>query len=121
MTRARLETVRAGNGICAMAVMPLLASGRRAVGVPMCFPSGRDTALSKEASRQTSRGALAELVSLVEVWQCLLVEPVPDDAGRSRACTKGGTGPPGTPWPCKLNRITDMAHRTHHTAARDAS
>ncbi|MFD1522220.1 hypothetical protein ACFSJD_32305 [Pseudonocardia yunnanensis] len=54
-----------------------------------------------------------ELAPMVEVWQRLLVEHVPDAAGRCRTCTKGGTGLPSMPWPCSIHGIADMARRVH--------
>jgi hypothetical protein len=63
-----------------------------------------------------------ELAPMVEVWQRLLAQHVPDRAGRCRTCTKGGTGLPTTPWPCVIHGIADMARRTYdakrsHTAS----
>jgi hypothetical protein len=57
----------------------------------------------------------AELAPMVEVWQRLLAEHVPDRGGRCRTCTKGGTGLPSTPWPCSIHGIAAMARR-HHDA-----
>jgi hypothetical protein len=54
-----------------------------------------------------------ELAPMVEVWQRLLVEHVPDGAGRCRTCTKGGTGLPSSPWPCSIHGIADLARRRH--------
>ncbi|GAA1211081.1 hypothetical protein [Pseudonocardia alaniniphila] len=54
-----------------------------------------------------------ELAPMVEVWQRLLAEHVPDAAGRCRTCTKGGTGLPSMPWPCSIHGIADMARRVH--------
>ncbi len=54
-----------------------------------------------------------ELAPMVEVWQRLLAQHVPDRAGRCRTCTKGGTGLPTTPWPCVIHGIADMARRSH--------
>jgi hypothetical protein len=55
----------------------------------------------------------AELAPMVEVWQRLLAQHVPDRAGRCRTCTKGGTGLPTTPWPCVIHGIADMARRQY--------
>ncbi|WP_143517269.1 hypothetical protein [Pseudonocardia sp. MH-G8] len=55
----------------------------------------------------------AELAPMVEVWQRLLAQHVPDRAGRCRTCTKGGTGLPTTPWPCVIHGIADMARRSY--------
>jgi hypothetical protein len=57
----------------------------------------------------------AELAPMVEVWQRLLAQHVPDRAGRCRTCTKGGTGLRTTPWPCVIHGIADMARRTYDT------
>jgi hypothetical protein len=57
----------------------------------------------------------AELAPMVEVWRRLLVQHVPDRAGRCRTCTKGGTGLPAVPWPCSLHGVADMARRRHDT------
>jgi hypothetical protein len=54
-----------------------------------------------------------ELAPMVEVWQRLLAQHVPDRAGRCRTCTKGGTGLPTTPWPCVIHGIADMARCTY--------
>jgi hypothetical protein len=54
-----------------------------------------------------------ELAPMVEVWQRLLAQHVPDRAGRCRTCTKGGTGLPTTPWPCVIHGIADMARRSY--------
>jgi hypothetical protein len=71
----------------------------------------------------TEGGRLAaELAPMVDVWQKLLAEHVPDRAGRCRTCTKGGTGLPGVRWPCSLHGIADAARRSHDgTAGRAAS
>jgi len=55
----------------------------------------------------------AELAPMVEVWQRLLAQHVPDRAGRCRTCTKGGTGLPSTPWPCVIHGIADLARRRY--------
>ncbi len=57
------------------------------------------------------RRLAAELAPMVDVWQRLLVEHLPDQAGRCRTCTKGGTGLPSTPWPCSIYGIADLARR----------
>lgn len=43
-----------------------------------------------------------ELANLPGVAQRLLAEHLPDGRGRCRACTRPGTGIPGTAWPCAL-------------------
>jgi hypothetical protein len=73
--------------------------------------------------RMTEGGRLAaELAPMVDVWQKLLDQHVPDRAGRCRTCTKGGTGLPGVRWPCSLHGIADAARRSHdRTQGRAAS
>ena len=60
----------------------------------------------------------AELAPMVEVWQRLLAQHVPDRAGRCRTCTKGGTGLPSTPWPCVIHGIADLARRRYDAEHR---
>jgi hypothetical protein len=55
----------------------------------------------------------AELAPMVDVWQRLLADHVPDPSGRCRTCTKGGTGLPSTSWPCSIRGIAEMARRRH--------
>jgi hypothetical protein len=62
-------------------------------------------------------GLAAELAPMVDVWQRLLDQHVPDRAGRCRTCTKGGTGLPGPRWPCSLHNIADAARRSHDSSA----
>jgi len=71
-------------------------------------------------------GRLAdELAPMVDVWQRLLDQHVPDRAGRCRTCTKGGTGLPSVRWPCSLHGIADAARRsydhTHGAPAHDGA
>lgn len=54
-----------------------------------------------------------ELAPMVEVWQRLLSLHRPDRTGRCRTCTQGGTGLPGTQWPCALHGIAELAQRRH--------
>ena len=58
-----------------------------------------------------------ELAPMVEVWQRLLALHLPDRTGRCRNCTQGGTGLPGTQWPCALHGIAELARRRHGHAA----
>jgi hypothetical protein len=60
----------------------------------------------------------AELAPMVEVWQRLLAQHVPDRAGRCRTCTKGGTGLPTTPWPCVIHTIADRARSVYDAEHR---
>jgi len=57
-----------------------------------------------------------ELAPMVEVWERLLVLHLPDRTGRCRTCTQGGTGLPGTPWPCALHGIAELARHRHGRA-----
>lgn len=50
---------------------------------------------------------------MVEVCERLLVRHLPDRTGRCRTCTQGGTGLPGTHWPCALHGIAELARRRH--------
>jgi hypothetical protein len=58
----------------------------------------------------------AELAPMVDVWQRLLDQHVPDRTGRCRTCTKGGTGLPSVRWPCSLHGIADAARRSYDNA-----
>jgi hypothetical protein len=57
-----------------------------------------------------------ELAPMVEVWERLLALHLPDRTGRCRTCTQGGTGLPGTPWPCALHGIAELARHRHGRA-----
>lgn len=57
------------------------------------------------------RRLAAELAPMVDLWQRLLAQHVPDRAGRCRTCTKGGTGLPSVAWPCSIQGIAVMASR----------
>lgn len=57
-----------------------------------------------------------ELAPMVDVWQRLLAQHVPDRANRCTRCTKGGTGLPSQPWPCSIHGIADLARRAHDEA-----
>lgn len=54
-----------------------------------------------------------ELAPMVDVWQRLLAQHVPDRAGRCTTCTKGGTGLPSQPWPCSIHAIADRAREAY--------
>jgi hypothetical protein len=66
------------------------------------------------------RRLAAELAPMVDVWQRLLLQHMPDTAGRCRTCTKGGTGLPATRWPCSIHGIAELARRCHDIAAASA-
>jgi hypothetical protein len=59
------------------------------------------------------RRLAAELAPMVDVWQRLLHQHVPDGSGRCRTCTKGGTGVPSASWPCSLHGVAELARRCH--------
>ncbi len=59
------------------------------------------------------RRLAAELAPMVDVWQRMLHQHVPDGAGRCRTCTKGGTGVPSASWPCSLHGVADLARRCY--------
>jgi hypothetical protein len=79
---------------------------------PLQAGSSGSPADSGDAMPEQQRVA-DELAPMVEVWQRLLAQHVPDRAGRCRTCTKGGTGLPTTPWPCVIHGIADMARRSY--------
>jgi hypothetical protein len=76
-------------------------------GQPGSRPAEADDAMPEQ------QRVADELAPMVEVWQRLLAQHVPDRAGRCRTCTKGGTGLPTTPWPCVIHGIADMARRSY--------
>ncbi|GAA1327259.1 hypothetical protein [Pseudonocardia xinjiangensis] len=84
--------------------VPVLARDTRSI------PSPDAPGTTAAAERQR---VAVELAPMVEVWQRLLADHVPDGAGRCRTCTKGGTGLPSSPWPCSIHGIADMARRRH--------
>jgi hypothetical protein len=87
----------------------------RSVEVPGPLQGARPGARPAEAhdAMPEQQRVADELAPMVEVWQRLLAQHVPDRAGRCRTCTKGGTGLPTTPWPCVIHGIADMARRTY--------
>jgi hypothetical protein len=54
---------------------------------------------------------------MVEVWLRLLHAHVPDESGRCRACTAGGTGIPREPWPCVIRGMAELARISHSAGA----
>jgi hypothetical protein len=54
---------------------------------------------------------------MVEVWLRLLSAHVPDESGRCRACTAGGTGVPCEPWPCVIRGMAELARISHSAGA----
>lgn len=85
-------------------------------GAPESAPGGGATELVAEAEPVSLelRRLAAELAPMVDVWQRLLTEHIPDPAGRCRTCTKGGTGLPSTRWPCSIHGIADLARRCYN-------
>jgi hypothetical protein len=63
----------------------------------------------------------AELTPMVDVWQRLLAQHVPDESGCCRTCTQGGTGLRTTPWPCVINGIADLARHRYVAAQQRAA
>jgi hypothetical protein len=108
---------------------PARPDGTRAGGLalrtpPVGTPRVRDGVAQPLPEVETSgpvteqHRVAAELAPMVEVWQRLLAQHVPDRAGRCRTCTKGGTGLPSTPWPCVIHGIADLARRRHDADRR---
>ena len=58
-----------------------------------------------------------ELAPMVGVWLRLLHAHVPDESGRCRACTAGGTGIPREPWPCVIRGMAELARISHSAGA----
>jgi hypothetical protein len=102
----------------------------RAGGVALDRATGATTGMPTAALGPTSLGAPVplhgdsdgvpvglrvadELAPMVEVWQRLLAQHVPDRAGCCRTCAKGGTGLHTTPWPCVIHCVADMARRSY--------
>ncbi|MEJ3654658.1 hypothetical protein WEH80_16955 [Actinomycetes bacterium KLBMP 9759] len=90
--------------------------------LPVASTAGRSSVHMREASGAIAveqpvnlelRRLAAELAPMVDVWQRLLDQHLPDLAGRCRTCTKGGTGLPSRPWPCSIHGIAEMARRRH--------
>ena len=84
-----------------------------AVITPRPSPAPAPAATEPDGPVPEQQRVADELAPMVEVWQRLLAQHVPDRAGRCRTCTKGGTGLPTTPWPCVIHGIADMARRRH--------
>ncbi|GAA5134427.1 hypothetical protein [Pseudonocardia adelaidensis] len=86
----------------------------RPAEAPGPLPAGRNSSPVDPSDGMPEQQRVAdELAPMVEVWQRLLAQHVPDRAGRCRTCTKGGTGLPTTPWPCVIHGIADMARRSY--------
>jgi hypothetical protein len=61
----------------------------------------------------THWAAATELAPMIEVWNRLLTDHVPNSHGRCQACTQGGTGMPTAHWPCGPRRIAEAAAQCH--------
>jgi hypothetical protein len=85
----------------------------RAVAAPRPSEAPAPALVEPDGPVLEQQRVAAELAPMVEVWQRLLAQHVPDRAGRCRTCTKGGTGLPTTPWPCVIHGIADMARRSY--------
>jgi hypothetical protein len=95
-----------------------IRAGGLALDVPPVTPVRRDGSVPRPdidapGPITEQHRVAAELAPMVEVWQRLLAQHVPDRAGRCRTCTKGGTGLPSTPWPCVIHGIADLARRRY--------
>lgn len=78
---------------------------------------GADPPGAREVARAARHAGLAdELAPMVDLWERLLATHLPDGSGRCRTCTQGGTGLPGTQWPCSLHGLADLARRRHGLA-----
>ena len=64
------------------------------------------------------RQTAAQLAPMVDVWERLIDEHIPNRSGRCRKCTKGGTGMPFVPWPCVVYGIAEMARKRHDGECR---
>ena len=112
---ASVGIVQIGSGAAAPAVpaaMPATESASSADRPPAAFPEDQERPADLELRRLA-----AELAPMVDVWQRLLDQHLPDRAGRCRTCTKGGTGLPTTRWPCSIHGIADLARRCHNRSA----
>lgn len=94
----------------------------RTEGLPVIAPAPEPTPAPAMTSRPGDLHQLAaELAPMVDVWQRLLAQHVPDTAGRCTTCTKGGTGLPSSPWPCSIHGIAALARRRHESLPRRAT
>jgi hypothetical protein len=73
-----------------------------------------DPDLAPTQLRQTA----AQLAPMVDVWERLIDEHIPNRSGRCRKCTQGGTGMPFVPWPCVVYGIAEMARKRHDGECR---
>jgi hypothetical protein len=112
---ASVGIVQIGSGATASAVPAVMPATDAAPSVersPAAHPDDQDRPADLELRRLA-----AELAPMVDVWQRLLDQHLPDRAGRCRTCTKGGTGLPSTRWPCSIHGIADLARRCHDRSA----
>ena len=71
-----------------------------------------------KTSSETYLAMSVELAPMVRTWSRMLEEHVTNDAGRCSACTRGGTGMPGVPWPCGLWIVAELASRRYIATQR---
>jgi hypothetical protein len=91
----------------ATAGVPTAAPGPMSLGAPAPLHGDSDDGIPEQ------QRVADELAPMVQVWQRLLAQHVPDRTGCCRTCTKGGTGLHTTPWPCVIHGIADMARRSY--------
>lgn len=103
------------HGRAALEAVPATPSRARTI------PTATGTDVRAAPPSVEHQRVAAELAQMVDVWQRLLAEHVPDRHGLCRTCTKGGTGLPSTPWPCSIHGIAEMAQRRHDGAAERLS
>lgn len=96
-----------GDGVAA--VRPVLSTATAASNRVRSVAAGVDA----EPQDLELRRLAAELAPMVDVWQRLLAQHMPDRSGRCRTCTKGGTGLPSQPWPCSIHGIAELARRRY--------
>lgn len=91
------------------------SSRPRSIAPPVAVPVPREPDPGADPLVRHHRIA-DELAPMVGVWERLLDAHQPDRNGRCRTCTQGGTGLPGTQWPCALHGLAELARRRHGLA-----
>jgi hypothetical protein len=64
-----------------------------------------------QPDRTWGDGLAHALATMPDLCERLLHAHTPDHHGRCRACTRGGTGIPGDPWPCSIRCLAVVARR----------